>query len=48
MSGAVLDTRTVTNFAQGIYYIWKMSGHVKVSVTQNNTINAVISGAFFD
>jgi len=48
VSGAVLDTRTVTNFTQGIYYIWKLSGHVKVTVTQNNTINAVLSGAFFD
>jgi hypothetical protein len=48
VSGTVLDTRTVTNFSQGIYYIWKLAGHVKVTVTQNNTVNAVLSGAFFD
>jgi len=47
VSGAVLDTRNVTNFTQGIYYIWKLSGHVKISVTLIAGPNAVISGAFF-
>ena len=47
-SGALLDTRTVTNFSQGIYYIWKVTGHVMITVTVISGPNAVISGAFFD
>jgi hypothetical protein len=48
VTGAVLDTRSVSNFTQGIYYIWKLSGHVKINVTVSAGPNAVISGAFFD
>jgi len=46
-SGAVLDTRSLSNFTNGIYYIWNVSGHVKFSVTLTGGVNAVVSAAFF-
>ncbi|MGZ8919561.1 MAG: chitobiase/beta-hexosaminidase C-terminal domain-containing protein [Limisphaerales bacterium] len=45
-SGAVLDSRTVSNFGQGTYLIWDLAGHVRVSITPNN-FNGVSSGIFF-
>ena len=47
-SGAVLDTRTVSQFSNGTYMIWNVSGHVKVVITLTAGLNAVISGVFFD
>jgi len=47
-SGAVLDTRMVTAFPNGIYYVWNISGHVKINVTTTAGPNAVISGVFFE
>jgi hypothetical protein len=48
VTGAVLDTQSLSNFTNGIYYIWNVSGHVKFTVIQVSGPNAVISGAFFD
>ena len=47
-TGTILDTRSVSNFSNGIYFIWNVSGHVKFNVTSVSGPNAVISGAFFD
>ena len=47
-SGAVLDTRSLANFTNGIYYVWNVSGHVTFNVTLTGGLNAVVSGAFFD
>jgi hypothetical protein len=47
-TGAVLDnTRTISNFTNGIYATWTISGHVTINVTVTSGANAVISGAFF-
>jgi uncharacterized repeat protein (TIGR01451 family) len=46
-SGAVLDTRSLSNFTDGIYLTWNLSGHVKINVTLKSGSNAVISGVFF-
>jgi hypothetical protein len=46
-SNAQLDTQQVTNFYNGVYLLWKLSGHLKVVVTSNAGANAVISGLFF-
>jgi hypothetical protein len=46
-TGAVLDTRSVSNFAGGQYLAWNMSGHVKITVTRTGGVNAVASGIFF-
>jgi len=55
-SGAVLDSRTIpgantsttsTNFVNGTYLIWNVSGHVGVVVTSNGGPNGVLSGIFW-
>ncbi|MGH9692189.1 MAG: hypothetical protein ACRD4C_14120, partial [Candidatus Acidiferrales bacterium] len=46
-TNAVLDIRNISSFANGIYLIWNVSSHVKVSVTPTGGPNAVISGLFF-
>ena len=45
-SNAVLDTRSISSFTNGIYLVWNLSGHVRVNVV-TNTGNAVLSGIFF-
>jgi VCBS repeat-containing protein len=45
----VLDTRDVSDFGDGIYLIWNLSGHVKIRFTNlANGLNATLSGIFFD
>jgi hypothetical protein len=46
-TGTVLDTRNVTNFRNGVYLAWNVTGHVKLNVTGTSGPNAVISGVFF-
>ena len=46
VSGAVLDTRTISSFTNGTYVYWNISGHVKINVTPTYS-NGVISGIFF-
>jgi hypothetical protein len=47
-TGAVLDTRTVTAFANGVYHTWNLQGHIKVRFTRTAGANTVLSGVFFD
>jgi len=46
-TNAVLNTQTVSNFGNGIYLMWNVLGHVKITVTLVSGPNAVISGLFF-
>ena len=46
-SGNVLNTEEVSNFSNGVYLTWTVTGHVTVNVTSNGGPNAVISGMFF-
>jgi hypothetical protein len=46
-TGATLDSRNLSGFANGIYLTWDITGNVSVRVTPT-TGNAVISGIFFD
>lgn len=46
-SGAVLNTQNISNFSNGIYLVWTVSGHVQVNVTISTWPNAVVSGVFF-
>jgi hypothetical protein len=44
----VLDTRTISSFANGTYAVWNFTGHVTVRITNLNTnSNALISGILF-
>jgi len=47
-TSAILDTRTISNFSNGTYLVWNISGNVKINITPSGGPNAVISGAFFD
>lgn len=44
---AILDTRTVSNFASGQYLTWLVSGRVTIRVIRTGPGNAVYSGVFF-
>lgn len=47
-SGQVLSTTDVTNFGEGKYLTYDLSGHVKVTVSNDLAYdNAVVSGVFF-
>ncbi len=43
----VLDTQNLTSFVNGAYLVWKLTGHVKVQVTNLGGGNPVLSGIFF-
>jgi hypothetical protein len=47
-TNAILDTRTISNFDNGTYAVWNVSGNVKINIAPTVGPNAVISGAFFD
>ena len=48
-NGVLLNSQNVSNFHNGEYLVWQVSGHVQVIVTNTNSSdNAVISGLFFD
>jgi len=47
VSGTVLDTRTASNFGNGLWLVWNISGHVKITITCTGGLNAVASGLFF-
>jgi hypothetical protein len=46
-TGAVLNTRTISDFVKGQYIVWNLRGHVKLQVTRTAGPNAVVSGLFF-
>ena len=46
-TNAVLDTRTLSGFKNGIYLAWGISGHVKINIIHTGGANAVVSGVFF-
>jgi uncharacterized repeat protein (TIGR01451 family) len=47
LTNAVLDTRTVSGFQNGLYLVWNLQGHVKLKVTVTGGSNAVLNGLFF-
>ena len=48
-NGVLLNTQNMTNFHNGDYLVWELSGHVHIVVTTTTTTaNAVVSGLFFD
>lgn len=49
VDGTLLDSRTLTNFANGAYLIWDLSGAVRLQVTNLLSVRqAVVSGLFID
>ncbi len=48
-SAAQFDTQAVSQFQGGVYLVWKVRGHVRITVTNSRAgSNAVASGLFFD
>ena len=47
-TGAVLDSVLLTNFAQGVYLQFMVTGSVVIKVTSDSDASAVLSGIFFD
>ena len=47
-TGALLDTRTISNYQGGQYLVWTLTGHVRLRFTSLTGLNAVVSGIFFD
>src|SRR5262249_9937826 len=48
-TGTVLDTESASNFSNGEYLVWNVSGDINIKISNLNTRgNAVISGLFFD
>ena len=48
-NGVLLNTQNMTNFHNGDYLVWQLSGHVQILVTtKTSSANAVVSGLFFD
>ncbi len=47
-TGAVLDTRSISDFTGGVYLQWNVSGDVVITVTRTAGANAVVNGLFID
>ena len=48
-TGTVLDSRTLSNFANGEYLLWNVTGSVTIMVTNlNPNSNALINGLFLN
>jgi len=47
-TNAVLDTRSVANYQNGVWLRWQISGAVKFRVICTAACNAVMNGIFFD
>ncbi len=47
-TGAVLDTETISNFNDGLYLQWQITGNVIIKFSGMGGTNAVLSGLFFD
>jgi hypothetical protein len=45
-TGALLDSRSVSDLTGGVYATWTISGSVRVHLTRTGSKNAVISGVF--
>ena len=47
LTGATLDSRTISSFHGGTYLTWLLGGHVQLRFTSLSASNAVLSGLFF-
>jgi hypothetical protein len=46
-TATVLNSQVLSNFSNGVYLLWNISGQVQIVVTPSAGPNAVISGVFF-
>ncbi len=48
VTGAVLNSQSISSFAEGKYLIWDISGNVTVRLTRVSGYNATLQGIFLD
>jgi hypothetical protein len=48
ISGQLLDSREISDFSQGQYLTWTVTGHVVLKIGALSSTTAVISGVFID
>jgi subtilisin family serine protease len=46
-NGTLLDSRSASSFTAGQWFVWNLSGHVIVRITNTGPTQAVLSGIFF-
>ena len=46
VTSKVLDSRRISNFTDGEYLVWNMTGHVSIRLARVEGANAVLSGLF--
>jgi hypothetical protein len=47
-TGAVLDSRTISSFAGGVYLSWQLTSNIQLRFTALTGLHPVVSGIFFD
>jgi hypothetical protein len=47
-SGTLLERRTISDFSDGVTYVWDVAGHLTIRIRSLNGRPAVFSGIFFD
>lgn len=47
VTGVLLNRQAVSNFGNGAYLVWNVTGNVIFRVTSTGPMNAVVSGLFF-
>jgi hypothetical protein len=47
-TGALLDSRAVSGYGGGRYFVWSIRGRVTFRLTNTGPENAVLSGVLFD
>ena len=47
-TGAVLSTEAASDFSNGIYYNWEVSGNILITFTHQTGPNAILNGLFID
>ena len=43
----VLDTESISNFTNGVYLVWNITGHVQINIIETAGNDAVVNGVFF-
>jgi YD repeat-containing protein len=46
-TGTVLDTRSVSDFSNGVWLVWELQGHVDITIRSTNSYSAVASAIMF-
>ncbi len=47
IEGAVLDSRSISNFTGGVWLVWDVVGSIVLRITTNSAAGCIRSGVFF-